>query len=217
MHLPRRQLVSRRNSPQGFTLNEILTSTVIFVILAAMVIANFRRGQLSDDLRISTQTFTGHLRRVQNLSTVGQTLADGTVPPGGYGISIAWAPDENDYTLFADTFDASCAPSNPGSANSEYDAACDPLAETGNVRLRPSVVFDRIKVDATNVAFGDGSWDDDGRVDIAFKPPKPLPVTDGATGKTVRIQLRHTKTNEVRTVTIIGASGQVSERLGGIQ
>lgn len=216
------QVAARPNQPKGFTLNELLVSMAILGVLSALLIANFSRGRLSDDLRISSQTLASNLRRVQNLATVGQTLASGKVPPGGYGVAIEWVPSQKAYAVFADIgyVDGSCLLSNPSNANKEYDGpSCDELAEGGVVQFRADVVFERAQIDSGSFfTFGvDPRGDDDSYFDIGFKPPKPIPVLDGAAGHTIKIELRHMKSDQYRTITIIGPSGQISERSGRIQ
>ena len=205
-------------SARGFTLNELLVSMAILGILSGLLIANFSRGRLSDDLRISSQSLASNLRRVQNLAQIGQSLVTGVVPPGGYGIAFEWLPNQNTYSIFADIayFDIICITSNPNNANMQYDgASCDQLAEAGVVQFRPDVVVSRIKLKGITCDFG-GACPWDQYLDIAFKPPKPIPVVDGAVGLTLEIELRHLKNNQNRTITIIGPSGQISERAGGI-
>lgn len=208
-HTPRQK--RDRSEAAGFTLNELLVSSVIFIILATLVIANFRQGQYADDLRISAQTLESHFRRVQNLATAGQALSSGEVPRGGYGVNIPFFLDANQYLLFADIASFSGTACDPTAANSEYDPACDPLTPEGAVLLKPGVVLSRITVGNPPIDITIPS-----DVDITFRPPKPIPLLDGVSGKSVSFELKHTKTNDYRTITIIGASGQISERIGQI-
>jgi prepilin-type N-terminal cleavage/methylation domain-containing protein len=223
-HTPPRSTHTR---PGGFSLVELIVSITIFLILSTLLIANFYRGRQADDLRLSAQEFAGYLRRVQNLSTAGQSIFTPTgerVPPGGYGISIPWVGNANTYVLFADIRSAEagpCTDTNPVTANSQYEIGCDIFADAATVTLRPSVVIYRMKVKTptgeTLYTFGSGGWDAlNNRVDIAFRPPKPIPVLDGETGRSIQIEFQHLKTSQTRTVTIIGASGQISERIGSI-
>lgn len=207
----------------AFSLTELVVSIGIFGMLTALVIANFSRGRLADDLRYSAQTMASNLRRIQNLATIGQALQGGGVPPGGYGVSVAWAADPSEYTLFSDTailVSGTCQISSTSDADSQYTpgaSPCDQPAEAGTVKLRPGVVLNQVKIDSTTSVFGSGTWDtNNNRVDIAFQPPKPVPLIDGVASKTVRLELKHIKTGALRTITINGASGQISESAGGI-
>ncbi|MBI3956436.1 MAG: prepilin-type N-terminal cleavage/methylation domain-containing protein [Candidatus Kerfeldbacteria bacterium] len=215
----------------GFTLNELVVSIAILALLMSLLIANFQRGRLSDDLRVSAQNLAANLRRMQNLSTVGQSVMTGTgerVPPGGYGVSMEWTTTGS-YELFADVARrpvlGNCQSTTPADANSEYEEGidCDALVEAQTVSLRPDVVFWAVQVGTgVTTQFGSGSWtggpsgDNDERVDIAFKPPKPIPYLDGTSGISFRIELKHMRTNQTRTIIVIGASGQISERAGSI-
>lgn len=213
------------STPKGFTIAELLISIAIMMILTTMVIANFSRGRLSDDLRVSSQNLAENLRTVQNLATVGQAIAingNTRVPPGGYGIAIPWAQKERQYMPFADIAkmdSGNCVTTDAGTANVEFDGpSCDQLVGAGTVTLQPDVVFSAIKVNDTETDFGNGTWGNDLLyVNFDFRPPQPIPVIDGVNGQTVQIELEHTKTGDFRTITIIGPSGQISERAGKIQ
>ncbi|MFH1171723.1 MAG: type II secretion system protein [bacterium] len=220
----------RSQQPRGYTLPELLVSIAVFGILTTMLIANFHRGSLADDLRVSSQTFAENLRTVQNLAMIGRSVLVGAntkVPPGGFGVSLPWISSKT-YTLFADTAipqGTGCIMSDANNPNFQYDAGlgCDQTVDAGNVQFRPNIVIDAIKIDATQWVFGNGTWspwgssDPNNAIDIAFQPPKPIPVADGLVGKTIQIELRHLQTNQYRTITIIGPSGQISERFGRIQ
>lgn len=206
----------------AYSLPELIVSMAIFGILASIVLANFHRAGLSGDLRISSQELAGNVRRVQNLATVGQAIgtdAGNLVPPGGYGIAFRITAASAQYIMFADFTDAFGAPpvcelTNPSNADSEYDEGpgCDTMIESGAVLLKRNVRIN--KIDLPND--GLGCLDPSSTVDITFKPPKPVPIIDGQVGKTVLVELEHTQTNETRVLTIIGASGQISENIGSL-
>ncbi|MBI4414918.1 MAG: type II secretion system protein [Candidatus Kerfeldbacteria bacterium] len=211
------------NGTKGFTISEVIVSVAIVALLSAIVIANFKRGSYSDDLRHSSQLLMGNLRRMQNLAMIGQAVSN-TVPKGGYGVFIPFyatpAPASQQtplYILFADVFRdfSPCRQlTDADLPDSSYDCADYPV-EGGYVGLKPGVVINRIKVGSTfltpSVDTGNPT-----KVDIGFRPPKPIPVVDGVTGETIAIELQQTKTSTYRTVTIIGPSGQINEQPGAI-
>lgn len=218
-------MTQRSKSEKGFTISELIVSVAITALLTTVVIANFKRGGYSDDLRQSSQLFMGDLRRMQNLAMIGQAIAS-TVPKGGYGIHIAFyaAPQPAGqtpfYIRFADVFRDFGAPTNcrqltdADLPDSSYDCN-DYLIEGGYAVFKPGVVINRIKVGSVFLTpSSDASTPTS--VDIGFRPPKPVPVVDGATGETIAIELLQTKTSTYRTITIIGPSGQINEQPGQI-
>lgn len=118
----------------GFSLIELVVAMGIFVLIATVILANFRQGQKEDNLRLAATELSSDIRRVQTLGMSGQITGickgeqndgkfcekdqttdcpDGTcedsVPAGGYGINIILPPlDEpgaTQYHLFADDGD----------------------------------------------------------------------------------------------------------------
>lgn len=204
-----RSPTTRRGS-NGYSIPELIVSMFIFAMLTTLVIANFRRGGERDLLRASAQELVGNIRRMQNLATVGQALNSGKVPPGGYGTAFVWQANQNTYTMFADVatgVPGSCVDSIPNDATSLYDIGCDVKVEAGDIMLRPNVVMTSIEINGVPVATP-------AQMNIAFKPPKPVPVINGVTGDTLKIVLRNTRTGETRSVIVVGSSGQISERIG---
>ncbi len=199
-----------RRGTNGYSIPELIVSLFIFAMLATLVIANFRRGGERDLLRASAQELSGNIRRMQNLATVGQALTSGKVPPGGYGVSFLWQANQNTYTLFADVatgIPGSCVDSIPNNATSLYDVGCDVKVDAGDTVFRPNVVMTSVEKNGVPVTTPS-------QMNIAFKPPKPVPVIDGVTGDTLKIVLRNTRTGETRSVIVVGSSGQISERIG---
>lgn len=203
-----------RKFTTAFSTTELIISAAIIGILATIVTANFSRGRMSDDLRMSAQELASHIRRAQNLSSSGQTLPSGQVPPGGYGLTVQWdpvtsPPFQTSYRTFGDThnFSGGCVVASPSDALSTFDEGCDQVI--ANLQTRPNVLVQSITVNGVAVPQGAGA-----HVDIAFKSPKPLPIVGGLAGTTVGIQLQHVKTGQIRTVAVLSASGQVSEGFG---
>lgn len=222
---------------RGFTLTELLVSITIFVILATVVLANFRTGGYSDDLRATADELVANIRRVQNLAVAGALVhydASGkdikigeipptadSIPPGGYGISVLWYGDE--YTAFADF--ATCTDDDPNKCNNDddlkcvyyptpekidfrYDQYCDQTIESATVRFRPKVGI------STIIPYGD-LCEKVGLspIDITFQAPQPVPRLNGENNSIIKIELRHKVTNQCRMITVDTATGMVSQEL----
>ncbi|USN53725.1 MAG: type II secretion system protein [Candidatus Nomurabacteria bacterium] len=203
---------------------ELVVSIAIFGILAGILGWNFSRFRENDDLRLAAEQLMTDLRTAQNTAMTGQVIddpgpGDPAVPIGGYGIHFNLNIGNNEYWMFADRESYSgttCVPvrnerfdqlvADPPSTcmtdgvNDDLDAAPNP------VQLPGDVIIEALRVDGTQSI-----------TDVAFLPPKPLPyvaygdLTNAAVaGKTIEIDLRHTVTNQLRRVTVVGASGQIS-------
>lgn len=83
---------------KGFTLIELLVSIGIFIIVTGMVVANFRAGSRSDELKISADALVSNLRRAQNMALAGEEI-NGVVPP--YGVYFN-SGNSSQYIIFAD-------------------------------------------------------------------------------------------------------------------
>lgn len=206
---------------KGFTLTELLFSIAIMGVLSTIVLANFHRGQYSNDLQAAADKMVGNIRRMQNLAMAGAVVTppwDPTlqiVPPGGFGIEFR---DEGapSYVTFADvlTFGNPCK---TGVANEAYDYGhnlplppCnDVLVEGGNVKLENRITVSKVYYCNFN---GHQPYN------IMFKPPQPIPYLDGAIAPaTFQITLTSSRTGQSRTVYIDATSGLVSERMGSYE
>ena len=84
----------------GFTLWEMLVAAAIVIILAAVVLANFRTARTSGERDTVLQSILDGIRTVRTMSLGGQVLTNGTFPSGGYGIRFSTA-EPNQFDLFA--------------------------------------------------------------------------------------------------------------------
>ncbi|MFA6410932.1 MAG: hypothetical protein WCW26_05170 [Candidatus Buchananbacteria bacterium] len=91
--------ILKKTQPQGFTLIDLLASTVILMIMLSFVIANFRTAQNSGNLDIVLRRVIESIGKVRNLSLGGQ-ITNETFPTGGYGIHFDFA-NPSQYALFA--------------------------------------------------------------------------------------------------------------------
>jgi len=73
---------------KGFTIIELLVAMSIFIIVTGLVVANFRRGARSDELRIAATGLASTLRRAQTMALAGVQV-NGELPAGGYGVHVS--------------------------------------------------------------------------------------------------------------------------------
>lgn len=204
----RRGLVPRNLGARGFTLVELLVSISIIGVITGMMMANFRGGQQSAEVRLATDILVGQLRSVQTSSLTGRLVAvcsggvndldvcepkslpvsctDGVCQkrvPAGYGIRFSTATPTT-YMLFYDTDD-----------DRRYDTGEElseaPYISTGATRFQGSTAGDP--------------------VDLVYVPPfGQLYVNGSASGPTtVSLTLGHQFGSMIRHVNIYRLSGKI--------
>lgn len=195
----------------GFTLIEMLVSLSIFGIITGFVMANFRVGSQSDELRASSLIVAGVIRRAQTAALTGELVrfcrdeagSDGVVcttdedcsggtcindvPRGGYGIRLETAEANKRFLVsFADT-----------NSNGAFDDGEQYRRDTVSANIF-------VSVDSLSPA-------DEGVLDIVFVPPRPTIKFNNSTGEPLAtIVLKHRSTSRTKTVTVNSLSGQVS-------
>lgn len=105
----------------GFTLVELLISIAIFVSLTGVLLANFRQGDYSEELRLSAELLAVNLREAQTRSISGIDAAS----VNGYGVYL-----DNGDTSFKNYKDL-------GATDKQYDAG----EEINTVNLKKNVSF----------------------------------------------------------------------------
>ena len=65
----------RCSRSKGFTLVELLVSISIIGVITGMMMANFRGGQQSAEVRLATDILVGQIRSVQTSSLSGRLVA----------------------------------------------------------------------------------------------------------------------------------------------
>lgn len=198
----------RCSRSEGFTLVELLVSISIIGVITGMMMANFRGGQQSSEVRLATDILVGQIRSVQTSALSGRLVSvcsggiedldvcEAKTPPvsctggvcqkrvpTGYGIRMTTdAPST--YTLFFDTDD-----------DKRYDLgeemADAPYVSTGAARFQAS---------SAGVP-----------LDLVYAPPYgTLYVNGSASGPTtVSITIGHQYGSMSRDVTIYRLSGKV--------
>jgi prepilin-type N-terminal cleavage/methylation domain-containing protein len=198
----------RCSRSKGFTLVELLVSISIIGVITGMMMANFRGGQQSAEVRLATDILVGQIRSVQTSSLSGRLVAvcsggtndlDVCEPkdppvsctggvcqkrvPAGYGIRFSTLTPTT-YTLFYDTDD-----------DHRYDdgeeLSVAPYVSTAAVRYQSSDAGDP--------------------VDLVYTPPfGQLYVNGSASGPTtVALTLGHQFGTMIRHVNIFRLSGKI--------
>jgi len=198
----------RSSRSKGFTLVELLVSISIIGVITGLMMANFRGGQQSAEVRLASDILVGQIRSVQTSALSGRLAAvcsggsddlkvcepkdppvsctDGTCQrriPTGYGIRFSTL-EPTTYTLFYDT-----------DADYRYDAgeelSTQPYVSTAAVLFQGSSAGDP--------------------VDLVYTPPfGQLHVNGSATGPTtVSFTLGHQFGTMIRHVTVYRLSGKI--------
>lgn len=166
---------------KGFTIIELLVAISIFIVITGLVVANFRRGARSDELKIAAAGLASTLRKAQTMALAGEAIG-GVVPAGGYGVYVTM-DTPNRYIIFAD---------NDG--NKIYGVG-EELA--GGINFLPS----NIAVDQVSPV----------SASVVFKPPKPTIYINGGTSEnSATITLKDSISDQTRKVTVNRISGQIS-------
>lgn len=166
---------------RGFTIIELLVAISIFIIVTGLVVANFRRGARSDELKIAAAGLASILQRAQTMALTGETI-NGKVPSGGYGV-YATLSEPNRYIMFADIND-----------NKIYGA--DEALDGGIIFLPPNIIINQLNPAPIN---------------IVFKPPKPIIYINGESSEnSAIITLKDLVSNQIKRVIVNRISGQIS-------
>jgi prepilin-type N-terminal cleavage/methylation domain-containing protein len=166
---------------RGFTIIELLVAVSIFIIITGLVVADFRRGARSDELKIAASGLASTLQRAQTMALAGEAI-NGIVPAGGYGVYVT-LDVPNRYIIFADNDD-----------DKTYDAGED-LAD--GVNFLPS------NITISQVSPASAS--------IIFKSPKPTIYINGDISLNLAIiTLKDSISNQSRKVIVNRISGQIS-------
>lgn len=190
--------------PQGFTIIEMVVTVGIFVLIAGIVLGNFRQGERMDDLKRGTIELEDSLRRVQVLGMSGQivSVCEGgsnngkscveqsdcpggecinKVPSGGFGIAIGQIADDNNINCY-ESAEIEC----PTTYDLFVDNAGQPgIFDTGDFALPGGEDYALPK----EVFIRDYSWiclwtnpekpgcpaKQNYGLDVTFRPPKPIP------------------------------------------
>jgi prepilin-type N-terminal cleavage/methylation domain-containing protein len=138
---------------KGFTLVEILVVLFIMVVLAAVVMPNYRRGESELILLRAANKLAQNLRRAEEMAVSAKIcdLCGGIVPPG-YGVYLKQG--EEDYLLYADD--------NPSDGNEKRDGG-DTEIET--ISLEKGIFIKNVSPASLS---------------INFRPPEPKVKISGS-------------------------------------
>ena len=87
-------------SKKGFTIIELMVIAGIFVIVAGMVFANFRRGENSSTFLLATEEVASNIRKTQTQTLTG-SIEQEIVASGGFGVYFN-LNQPNQYLIFRD-------------------------------------------------------------------------------------------------------------------
>ena len=90
----------RKINSSGYSLLELIIALGIITIISAVVVANFRQAEKSNNLRQSSLELESNIRLVRSQALAGQ-LIDGVLPLGGYGLFFS-LDQPTSYIIFAD-------------------------------------------------------------------------------------------------------------------
>ena len=84
---------------RGFTLLELMVALAIIMIIAVLILVNYRQGQKNYILTQAAQALVGNLREAQNMAFTSAEVS-GQPNIGGFGIRIL---SDSSYQLFLNT------------------------------------------------------------------------------------------------------------------
>ncbi|MFH1598486.1 MAG: type II secretion system protein [Patescibacteria group bacterium] len=184
-----------RKTKKGFTMVEMLVVISIVGILVTLIIVDFRRGKMNDDLRHSAISLSEAFRQVQNLAQSGRESASAE-ERRGFGIFLNPGVDPDKYWVFDDQ-----------NADHFYNVSDDKLIEEKEVTFPDRVIIE--KVESTNF------FEISQGVALVFVLLEPKPYVcvtapcGGNIGDDLTVTLKHTTTEATRKVQVNGFTGQV--------
>lgn len=182
---------SKRGTPRGFTMVEIVVMLAIVVIISAIVLANFPSVSGSINVQKTAQRFALALREAQNRALSVRVVQGplGPVVPPAVGVNVAIASPTT-YIVFADM-----------NSNKIYDAASDIIIERLSLEKTVSIL------DIQDEASGSQSV-----VNIVFSVPEAMATiynVSGSIGESALIRFRTDAGNVIRSVRV-RTSGQIA-------
>jgi prepilin-type N-terminal cleavage/methylation domain-containing protein len=227
--------MSTSTHPRGVTIFEVLISMAVFSIITAIVLFGFVDGRRVQDLRQASGQVVADLRQIQTLtfannsvpvcSSTGPGTSFGTpcttvavcggaanscglVPAGGYGVILNTCTSAFcTYQIYGDIGDGQLTAGVPGPPDGSRSVGpnfSDPIVSTTTLPGKISIMS--IKV--TNAS---GVVTEVPNFTVNVVPPRPV-TRFSPTGVSVSVCLEHQQSHLRRLVTMVAASGQVSER-----
>jgi len=186
-------MLEQKKPRNGFTLTELLVVILIVGMLATIVIIDFRRGKMRDDLRYSAQQLAASLQEAQNLAMTGRVTGS-DVPEGGYGIVLDTV-EPSEFKIFADQDN-----------NHIYEAGSDDLVEGETIMLADRVTLIEIEKVADGSNFS--------HLNITFPLLEHSPflcqeADCSDQGFDLLLTLEHSTLAETKQVKLYGLTGQV--------
>jgi len=186
LRLELRKLIRIKLNQTGFTLIEIIISTIVISLLTAVLMANYHATNQRSQLNIVRQQIISDIRLAQN-NSLGSKTYNGAIPQGGWGLNIV--NNTSNYTFFADTSGDHRYQS--GEANQAYGGKTVNLPSNFNITLRVT----RVGSPSSGV----------GSLNITYEPPDPTiticrpAACDGLVGY---ITITDNNTSQTKTIRI---------------
>jgi len=176
----------------GFTTVDLLVAVSIFIIIASIMIANFRQGSQQDQLRQAGFLVASVLEQAQAQALAGTTVNIGGstfVPSGGYGVYFDLS-SPNQLILFPDL-----------NSNGLFDSANE-IISGWTYNLPANVTINTLTPVLPAVAF-------------SFRPPLGDRYINGSLnggggGGSLQVGLRHSRSGNLINVTVNAISGQIN-------
>lgn len=198
---------------RGFTLIEMLVAITVIGLLTVVSIVQFKSSQESDDLRFAVLRLADGLRTAQNAGLSGKL--EKYQGASQYGIHIFKSASASSCTadgvtveegalLFADTFNLGSYTTDPDPAKSDIIISCISL----DIGKRGVIAMDGITKKMANTQTPDDT--DDTETTIVFKrPTSQVSIDNGADVSYVKISLKNTAINKIKTASIDRLTGRI--------
>lgn len=178
-----------KKSQSGFTMIELIISIFIIMMISGLVMANYRAGQRSYELKNSALQLANTARTAENYA-LGLKKNEKTTsfPRQGWGIYIDKTKTE--YVLFGDD-DIAASPPRLYEAGEKYLAS----------ELLNGVAVDKIEL-SSSTPLWTGEIMSLSNLSIVFAPPDPSVYVNNSSSTTARITLKHNVSNATSAIEI---------------
>ena len=173
---------SLRKSNKGFTLIEMTVSIFIIGMILGLMLANYKYGQKSSELKVAALKVAGDIRRAQNYAMSLKASKNSAAIMGGWGIHFD--KSSGVYSIFADNLDD---PAVFPDGNKTYETA----------EMEEDISLpNNIQISAINIIPASDI------LDIVFSPPDPVTYLNTSSSTVASITLQEKSGNATSTIMI---------------